>query len=189
MYTSLLSVFKFRVALAVLDKMDKQSISLDSIVSIKASQMPPNTYSPCGRSFPTQDFTITLREPQYSISQSDNNACDILIEYAGGIKHINDYIHRLSIDSFNLSETEDRYAQLRGCIPQLGTRFRFMVRLLRTADERVVLQQGLKDFLWQTMIDTETGANKLERYVASQNRSRTQDRLFRPQCRRYENYR
>ena len=45
---------------------------------------------------------------QYSISQSDNNACDILIEYAaGGIKHINDYIHRLSIDSFNLSETED----------------------------------------------------------------------------------
>ena len=35
----LLSVFKFHVALAVLDKMDKQSISLDSIVSIKASQM------------------------------------------------------------------------------------------------------------------------------------------------------
>ena len=47
----LLSVFKFHVALAVLDKMDKQSISLDSIVSIKASQMLPNTYSPCGRSF------------------------------------------------------------------------------------------------------------------------------------------
>ena len=41
---------------------------------------------------------------QYSISQSDNNACDILIEYAGGIKHINDYIHRLSIDFFNLSK-------------------------------------------------------------------------------------
>ena len=29
--------------------------------------------------------------------------------------------------------------------------------------KRVVLQQGeLKDFLWQTMIDTETGANKLK---------------------------
>ena len=43
---------------------------------------------------------------QYSISQSDNNACDILIEYAGGIKHINDYIHRLEY-RLNLSETED----------------------------------------------------------------------------------
>ena len=67
--------------------------------------MPPNTYSPLRKKFPDQDFTITLRElMQYSISQSDNNACDILIEYAGGIKHINDYIHRLSIDSFNLSK-------------------------------------------------------------------------------------
>ena len=116
----LLSVFKFHVALAVLDKMDKQSISLDSIVSIKASQMPPNTYSPCGRSFRPGFSRLRFRElMQYSISQSDNNACDILIEYAGGIKHINDYIHRLSIDSFNLSETEDGMHSSRGCIPQL----------------------------------------------------------------------
>ena len=56
----LLSVFKFHVALAVLDKMDKQHQS-DSIVSIKASQMLPNTYSPLRKKFPDQDFTITLR--------------------------------------------------------------------------------------------------------------------------------
>ena len=100
----LLSVFKFHVALAVLDKMDKQSISLDSIVSIKASQMLPYLQPPAEEAS-DQDFTITLRElMQYSISQSDNNACDILIEYAGGIKHINDYIRRLGIDSFNLSK-------------------------------------------------------------------------------------
>ena len=66
----LLSVFKFHVALAVLDKMDKQSISLDSIVSIKASQMPPNTYSPLRKKFPDQDFTITLELMQYSISKA-----------------------------------------------------------------------------------------------------------------------
>ena len=84
-----------------------------------------------------------------------------MIEYAGGIKHINDYIHRLSIDSFNLSETEDGMLQLRGCIPQLGTPF--MARLLRTADEKELFSnKELKDFLWQTMIDTETGANKLK---------------------------
>ena len=53
----LLSVFKFHVALAVLDKMDKQSISLDSIVSIKASQMLPNTYSPLRKKFPDQEIS------------------------------------------------------------------------------------------------------------------------------------
>ena len=124
----LLSVFKFHVALAVLDKMDKQSISLDSIVSIKASQMLPNTYlSPLRKKFPDQDFTITLRElMQYSISQSDNNACDILIEYAGGIKHINDYIHRLvSTPSTSLGNRRRHALQLRGCIPQLEYSFRY----------------------------------------------------------------
>lgn len=123
----LLSVFKFHVALAVLDKMDKQSISLDSIVSIKASQMLPNTYSPLRKKFPDQDFTITLRElMQYSISQSDNNACDILIEYAGGIKHINDYIHRLRYRLLQPLGNRRRHAlQLRGCIPQLEYSFRY----------------------------------------------------------------
>ena len=42
----LLSVFKFHVALAVLDKMD-----VNSIAPIKASQMPPNTYSPLRKKF------------------------------------------------------------------------------------------------------------------------------------------
>lgn len=141
----LLSVFKFHVALAVLDKMDKQNISLDSIVSIKASQMPPNTYSPLRKKFPDQDFTITLREMLYCI------------------KHINDYIHRLSIDSFNLSETEDGMHSSFEAVYRNWSTPSAMVRLLRTADEKELFSnKELKDFLWQTMIDTETGANKLK---------------------------
>ena len=126
--------------------------------------MPPNTYSPLRKKFPDQDFTITLRElMQYSISQSDNNACDILIEYAGGIKHINDYIHRLSIDSFNLSETEDGMHSSFEAVYRNWSTPSAMVRLLRTADEKELFSnKELKDFLWQTMIDTETGANKLK---------------------------
>ena len=54
----LLSVFKFHVALAVLDKMDKQA-SVWTLFPIKASQMPPNTYSPLRKKFPDRDFTIT----------------------------------------------------------------------------------------------------------------------------------
>ncbi len=165
MYTSPCSVYSNSMwHWPVLDKMDKQSISLDSIVSIKASQMLPNTYSPLRKKFPDQDFTITLRElMQYSISQSDNNACDILIEYAGGIKHINDYICRLSIDSFNLSETEDGMHSSFEAVYRNWSTPSAMVRLLRTADEKELFSnKELKDFLWQTMIDTETGANKLK---------------------------
>ena len=49
-----------------------------------------------------------------------------MIEYAGGIKHINDYIHRLSIDSFNLSETEDgMHSSFEAVYTQLEYSFRY----------------------------------------------------------------
>ena len=52
-------------------------------------------------------------------------------------KHINDYIHRLSIDSFNLSETEDgMHSSFEAVYRNWSTPFRTMVRLLRTADEK-----------------------------------------------------
>ena len=168
--------------------MDKQSISLDSIVSIKASQMPPS--QPLRKKFPTRISRLRLGTDAIQQLQSDNNACDILIEYAGGIKHINDYIHRLEYRLLQPLGNRRRHAlQLRGCIYCNWSTPSAMVRLLRTADEKELFSnKELKDFLWQTMIDTETGANKLKG-VASQNRGRTQDRLFRPQCRRYENCR
>ena len=104
----LLSVFKFHVALAVLDKMNREEIPLKHIVHVKASQLQPNTYSPLRQKHSGQDLDISLGELlQYSISLSDNNACDILIEYTGGIGHIHQYIRKLGINDFNLSETED----------------------------------------------------------------------------------
>ena len=85
---------------------------------------------------------------QYSISQSDNNARDILIEYAGGIKHINDYIHRLSIDSFNLSETEDGMHSSFEAVYRNWSTLPLWSDTPRTADEkRVVLQQGAERLL------------------------------------------
>ena len=72
---------------------------------------------------------------QYSISQSDNNACDILIEYAGGIKHIRLY-PPVGIDSFNLSETEDGMHSSFEAVYRNWTTPSAMARLLRTADEK-----------------------------------------------------
>ena len=159
----LLSVFKLHVALAVLDKMDRQHISLDSTLHIKAAQLKQDTYSPLQKKFPNQDLTISLRNLlQYSISLSDNNACDILIKYAGGIKYVNDYIRHLGLTDFNLSETEASM--------HIGTQTPYnnwstpsaAVRLLQIADENNLFAPIYKDFLWQAMTDTQTGANKIK---------------------------
>lgn len=159
----LLSVFKFHVALAALDKKNKQGTALDHIIHVKASQLRKNTYSPLRKKYPDQDLDIPLGELlQYSISQSDNNACDILIEYAGGIGHIHKYIKGLGISDFNLSETEDsmhlnpQKTYLNWSTPSE------MVQLLKIADERNLFSPVYKDFLWNAMIATGTGNNKLK---------------------------
>lgn len=165
----LFSVFKFHVALAVLDKMDKQNVSLDSIMFVKASQLHPDTYSPLRQKFPDQDLNISLRELlQYNISLSDNNACDILIEYVGGTKQVNDYIKKLGIHDFNISETEvNMHIDTKSAYQNWSTPTE-MVRLLKIADERHLFNSHYKDFLWQTMIATSTGSNKLKGMLPSE---------------------
>ncbi|MCD8182433.1 MAG: class A beta-lactamase, subclass A2 [Bacteroides sp.] len=160
----LLSVFKFHVALAVLDKMDRGNIALDSIVHVKVSQLHPDTYSPLRQKYPNQDVDISLKELlQYSISLSDNNVCDILIEQAGGIKQVNDYIKSLGVNDFNLSETEVSMHLAPQESPYLNwSTPEEMVRLLKIADERTLFRPQYKDFLWQTMMETSTGNNKLK---------------------------
>ena len=160
----LLSVFKLHVAVAVLDRADRENIALDSRIQIPSAEIKPDLYSPLREKYGVRDLSLPLRELlRYMVAESDNNACDILIEYAGGIKHINDYIHQLSIDSFNLSETEDGMHSSFEAVYRNWSTPSAMARLLRTADEKELFSnKELKDFLWQTMIDTETGANKLK---------------------------
>ena len=158
----LLSVFKFHVALAVLDKMDKQSISLDSIVSIKASQMLPNTYSPLRKKFPDQDFTITLRElMQYSISQSDNNACDILFRVFGGPAATDEYLRSMGLRDFAIEATEDdMHRDLADCYRNWTTPLE-AVRLLEWLVSGKAAKGAYRDFIEQTMISCQTGRDRL----------------------------
>lgn len=164
----LLSVFKFHVALAVLDKMNREEIPLKHIVHVKASQLQPNTYSPLRQKHSGQDLDISLGELlQYSISLSDNNACDILIEYTGGIGHIHQYIRKLGINDFNLSETEDSmHRNPQKAYANWSTPSE-MVRLLKMADEKDLFAPVYRDFLWKTMTETATGSNKLKGLLPS----------------------
>lgn len=159
----LFSVFKFHVALAVLDKMDKEHVSLDSIMEIKTAQMLPNTYSPLRQKFPDRDFGISLGELlKYSISLSDNNACDVLIDYVGGIDKVNSYIKSLGLKDFNLAANEELMHTDVATQYQNWSTPEAVVRLLNIADKQTLFAAGYKDFLWQILKETSTGTDKLK---------------------------
>ena len=89
-----MSVFKMHIAIAVLDK----GIAIDSVVSLGPSDVRENTYSPMRDEKRTRSFDITVDSLMYySVCRSDNNACDFLIDLAGGIGEVDRCIRRLGI--------------------------------------------------------------------------------------------
>ncbi len=99
----LMSVFKLHIAIAVLDK----GLSPDSVIEMAASDLHPDTWSPLRDSTGIRDISIPVgRLLYYSVCRSDNNACDKLIELAGGIDKVDSCARRLTDKPFELGVTE-----------------------------------------------------------------------------------
>lgn len=158
----LMSVFKFHVALSVLQKMERNHVDLSTEVRIRSSQMEKNTYSPLREKYPDQDFTISYGELiRYSISESDNNACDLLIDYAGGVEQVNDDINRIGISGCVLRESEKTmHEDLNKCYNNWSTPYA-MACLLKKVYEGDILTGEYKKHLEKVMIQTSTGGDKI----------------------------
>jgi len=159
----LLSVFKLHVALATLDKMNQLKTHPDSMLHIKASQLKTNTYSPLQKQFPNQDLSVSLKNLlEYCVSQSDNNACDILIDYVGGINAVDRYIRSLGLHDFRLSKTEnDMHVDPMQQYANYSTPVE-LIQLLHLLDKKSLFKPIYHNLLWHAMVATQTGTDKLK---------------------------
>lgn len=86
----MMSVFKFPVALAVADRCRAAGVSFDEQVIMTEADLHRDTWSPMlavyADSVPSRVSLMTLMA--YSLQQSDNNAADILLRYAGGAESV-----------------------------------------------------------------------------------------------------
>ena len=56
-------------------------------------------------------FEISISELlAYTVSQSDNNGCDILLKEIGGTKKVNNYIHDLGVKVIAIKLTEEMHS-------------------------------------------------------------------------------
>lgn len=104
----LLSVFKFPLALAVLDKAAAEGTPLTTPVEVGPEWLDPDTYSPLRDSLSATGGRVTLGELlRYSTSLSDNIACDRLLAYVGGPDAVERYVReRAGITGFRIAATE-----------------------------------------------------------------------------------
>ncbi len=159
----MMSVFKFPIALAVLDKMDREQIALDHKVTLMASQIHTGTHSPLRERYPDQDVTLTLGELiEYTVALSDNNTCDFLIDYAGGTQAVQEYVRNLGIRDFTMTVDEEgmhqdiRNQYLNTCTPS------GICELFARLDGSPLFAPHFVDFIRQTLQSTPTGADKLK---------------------------
>lgn len=157
------SVFKFPLALAVLSEVDKGRFTLDQEIDIRKSDLLPNTWSPIREKYPEGNIKMSLAEIlKYTVSQSDNNGCDILLGLIGGPKALNNYIHSLGIKDFAVQFNEqemhkDWNAQFSNWATPVA-----VTKLLKTFYEKKILSRPNSDFLWNVMTETKTGQNRIK---------------------------
>ncbi|MGN7888758.1 class A beta-lactamase, subclass A2 [Dyadobacter sp. 22481] len=157
------STFKFPLAIAVLDLVDKGKYKINQKIHVKSAGLDPETHSPMRDKRPNQDFDITIGELlSYSVSESDNNACDILFELAGGTKKVNEYIHSLGVKDIAIVATEKEMKAGWDVQYTNYARPSAYLQLLQIAYERRKLSKASHDYLWKMMVEGPTGLKRIK---------------------------
>lgn len=159
----MMSVFKFPVALAVLNRMERQNISLTDTIRVGPEWLVPGTYSPMRDSLPATGGALTLgRLLRYTVSQSDNIACDVLLQQVGGPAAVDAYIRSLGIEGIEITATEEDMH--RSVANQRLNRARpsSVCALFDLFLQGSLLDEAHNAFLDRLLRETVTGANKLK---------------------------
>lgn len=163
-----MSVYKFHQALAVLDYLNKHNLPLEQQVYVSKSALLPETHSPLRDKKPEGNFYMPIKElMQYSVSQSDNNACDILFNFLGGTAPVEQYIKNLGIQQIAITKTEQEMSE--DFDNQYGnwTTPYAAVQLLEIFLQQKLFASNYKIFLSDALIQTSTGKDKIKGLLPS----------------------
>lgn len=158
-----MSVFKFHQALALLDYMNKNLLSLESNLYLKKSDIKKDTYSPLAKEYPEGNFTIPIGDLIiYTVSKSDNNASDALYYYMNGTKMTDLYLRTLGSKNFSIQATEEEMSKDFNNQYINWTTPLEVARLLDIFMNKDIFCKNYKDFLFQAMTESEPGSDKLK---------------------------
>lgn len=163
-HSPLQSVFKFHIALAVLAEVDKGKLSLDQKIEVKKTELLPDLWSPLRDENPNGGHFTIARLIQYSVSQSDNVACDILIRLIGTPKDVESYFKKNGISDIAIKFNEENMqAKWENMFENWTTPIAASQTLRKFYEPKnKLLSKKSYNFFWQTMKETSTGSDRLK---------------------------
>lgn len=159
------SVFKFHIALAVLSEIDKGKLSLDQKISIgKDDLLPEDFWSPLRDENPNGGSFTIKKLIQYSVSHSDNTACDVLIRLIGTPKTVEEYFKKNGIQDIQITFNEEDMQANWDNMFQNWTTPKAASETLKMfyKNKNNLLSKTSYDFFWKTNIETTTGKNRIK---------------------------
>ncbi|MEM9673580.1 MAG: class A beta-lactamase, subclass A2 [Cyclobacteriaceae bacterium] len=102
------SVFKFHLALAVLNQVDEGKFSMEESISITPEliQSYEHLWSPLREKYPGGGEVTLAEIIKYTVAWSDNLGCDLLFERIGGPKTVEAYLHQIGIEDIAIVHPE-----------------------------------------------------------------------------------
>lgn len=157
------SVFKFHLALAVLNLVDKGKLRLEQYVFIEKSDLLVDTWSPLRDKYPLGNVNVKLSEIlSFTVSQSDNSGCDILFKLIGGTAKADSLIKKFGIEDISIVATEAEMHKEWDVQYKNWTSPEATVQLLKKFYKQQLLSKSSTNFLYKLMAETSTGTNRLK---------------------------
>ncbi len=153
----MMSVFKFHIALAVLSEVDNGNLDLNQKIFVKKEDLLENTWSPIREDFPDGNMNLTLDELlRYTVSHSDNNGCDILLELVGGTEFVQKFINDQGIKDFTIKVNERQMQNWENLYLNTTTPLA-TTELLEKFFKGEVLKKKTTKYMYQIMAETSRG--------------------------------
>jgi beta-lactamase class A/beta-lactamase class A VEB len=159
------SVFKFHIALAVLSEIDKGKLSLDRKIDINKNELlPEDFWSPLRDENPNGGSFTIEKLIQYSVSHSDNTACDVLIRLIGTPNSVEEYIKKTGIQDIQITYNEEEMQAKWENMFQNWTTPKAASKTLKLFYENKnnLLSKASYEFFWKTNKETTTGKNRIK---------------------------
>ena len=158
----LMSVFKLHQAIAVAHECGRRGVSLDTVLHIGREELLPQTWSPLREEHPEGEVRMPVaRLLQYTLQQSDNNACDILFRHLLSPAETDAYLRSLGLREFAICHTEEEmHRRLEACYENWSTPLE-VARLVEWLFGRELVEGEMQRFLQQTLLECQTGLDRL----------------------------
>jgi beta-lactamase class A len=157
------SVDKLPIAMAVLDQVDRKSLTLGEEVSLSANDMVPRLHSPLRDRYPRGGIDVSVRELiRAAIVDSDGTASNVLLRLVGGGPRVTAYLRGLGIRDMTVATTERAMSN----DPMLQYRNystpRASVDLLKALHAGRGLSPAARTLLLQDLVDSAPGPLRIK---------------------------